>query len=232
MSFREILFSPKYSYGASGGPEFKTKIIENSGGFESRNADWSIARGRWDVSHLLVDSNNTDGWTYLHNFFYAVARGRAYGFRFKWWGDFCADQSLWVDASNISNGTIDPTISYLPLIGTGNASNDEFQLIKKYTIGAYSYSHTIYKPVADSVRIWVAGTEKTVTTDFTYDTTTGLVTFESGSIPDADEEVRAWFEFDYPVRFDTDSLDLAINHYDRSDWTGIPIIEIKSGGQS
>ena len=78
-----------------------------------------------------------------------------------------------------------------------------FQLVKRYGSGLRDHVRLISKPVAGSVVVAVNGTPAA---NFTVDTTAGLVTFQAGSIPGVGVEVTAGFEFDVPVRFDTDAL--------------------------
>lgn len=234
MVFREEQFPAEYTKGARGGDEFKTRILETAGGIEDRNIRWSTTRGRWDISHLLQSIDET---IVLQNFWLAVGHGRAYGFRFKWWADFCADMVDWESATSISTGTSDPTnIATLPLIGTGDSTTGSdgtaaFQLIKIYAVDSYTYTRTIYKPVVDSVRVWVDGVEKTVMTHFTVDTTTGIVTFTNGNHPLTGEIIRAWYEYDFPVRFNSDLNEIlfeAQNSFGRTDWPNVEVVEIKN----
>lgn len=51
MSFEEIQFPADISYGARGGPEYSTDIVEMFSGKEQRNINWSQARARYTVSH-------------------------------------------------------------------------------------------------------------------------------------------------------------------------------------
>lgn len=51
--FHEIQFPPDISYGASGGPGHSTRIVTTVSGHEWRNANWAMARGRWNVAHGL-----------------------------------------------------------------------------------------------------------------------------------------------------------------------------------
>src|SRR5262245_9136307 len=144
----EIQLDPKYSWGARGGPGFKTTVTETRAGKEQRNQDWSKARGRWDISHTVKSSTD---FAALLTFFYG-RRGRARGFRFKDFMDYTgADQA----------------------IGTGDGVTTTFQLVKVYADSVNSYTRTIYKPVASTDVIKVAGVTKTRGVDYTIATTTG-----------------------------------------------------------
>lgn len=113
-------------------------------------------------------------------FFYA-RRGRAHGFRFKDWTDF---------------------FTFASPIGTGNGVLDTYQL----TITYGDYVRIIKKPVAGTVKIYLDGIFTPL--GWSADTTTGIVTFDD---PVSDTTViTADFQFDVPVRFDTDNLQLSL----------------------
>ncbi|MGV8988164.1 MAG: DUF2460 domain-containing protein [Cypionkella sp.] len=60
---------------------------------------------------------------------------------------------------------------------------------------------------------------------WTLDTTTGLITF--GVAPVAGGVLTAGFEFDTPVRFDTDMLDVALKFERLGSIQSIPLIEVR-----
>jgi uncharacterized protein (TIGR02217 family) len=57
------------------------------------------------------------------------------------------------------------------------------------------------------------------------DTTTGMVTFTTA--PANGVIIRAGFEFDVPVRFDTDTLDVTLDIERLGSITSIPLLEIR-----
>jgi uncharacterized protein (TIGR02217 family) len=60
---------------------------------------------------------------------------------------------------------------------------------------------------------------------WSVDATTGLVIF--GTPPALGVEVTADFEFDVPVRFDTDHMAVTIESYRLHAWQQIPIVELR-----
>ena len=56
--------------------------------------------------------------------------------------------------------------------------------------------------------------------------TTGLITFTTA--PAAGVEITADFEFDVPVRFDTDHMAITIETFRLHRWQQIPIVELRS----
>jgi uncharacterized protein (TIGR02217 family) len=78
--------------------------------------------------------------------------------------------------------------------------------------------------VAGTVKVYLEGIEQL--SGWSVDTTTGLVTF--GTPPAPDVEVTVDFEFDVPVRFDTDHMAVTIESYRLHNWQQIPIVELRS----
>jgi len=62
---------------------------------------------------------------------------------------------------------------------------------------------------------------------FTLNSTTGVVTFFPGHIPGNGAVVTAGFEFDVPVRFDTDQLEINLSQIEAGSIPHIPIVEIR-----
>lgn len=77
-------------YGAVGGPEFSTAIVQSASGREARNVNWEEERGRWQIGNRAVSRAEKD---YLLQFFRA-RRGKAVGFRWRDWNDYVAAQSV------------------------------------------------------------------------------------------------------------------------------------------
>jgi uncharacterized protein (TIGR02217 family) len=103
----------------------------------------------------------------LLTFFNAV-KGMGHRFRVKDYADY---------AATISNGVLVPLHSTLT-VGTSGAGygTSTYLLQKAYTAGALTTYRNINKPIA-TVLIYRAGALQTLTTNYTIDYTTGVVTF-------------------------------------------------------
>jgi uncharacterized protein (TIGR02217 family) len=207
MTFHEVRFPDNISRGARGGPERRTQIVELASGDEERNASWINSRRRFDVAYGI---RRADDLAAVVAFFEA-RNGRLYGFRFKDWGDY---------KSGLPSQPVTP--SDQP-IGTGDGTTTAFQLVKRYASGAQSWTRSIAKPVAGSVRVALGGVEQP--SGWSVDTTTGVVTFDAA--PAAGAAITAGFAFDVPVRFDTDVLDVTLDLERRGSITSIPLLEIR-----
>ncbi len=207
MAFHEVRFPDNISRGARGGPERRTQIVELASGDEERNASWANSRRRYDVAYGI---RRADDLAVVVAFFEA-RNGRLYGFRWKDWADFKSCLPSQTPAATDQQ------------IGTGDGTTTAFQLVKVYASGSQSWTRTITKPVASTVKVAIDGTEQT--SGWSVDTTTGIVTFTSA--PAAGAAITAGFEFDVPVRFDTDTLDVTLDLERLGSITSIPLIEVR-----
>lgn len=208
MAFHEVRFPDNISRGARGGPERRTQIVELASGAEERNASWANSRRRYDVAYGI---RRADDLAAVVAFFEA-RNGRLHGFRFKDWADF---------KSCLPSQTPGPTNQP---IGTGSGSATLFQLTKRYTSGAQSWTRAITKPVIGTVTIALNGTPQA--SGWSVSTTSGLITFTTA--PAAGVAITAGFEFDVPVRFDTDALDVTLDFERLGSITSIPLVEIRT----
>jgi uncharacterized protein (TIGR02217 family) len=61
--------------------------------------------------------------------------------------------------------------------------------------------------------------------NYALDDDTGLLTFETP--PDAGADIRAGFEFDVPVRFDTDAIMTSVSNFQAGEVPNVPVVEIR-----
>ena len=207
MAFHEVRFPDNISRGARGGPERRTQIVELASGDEERNASWADSRRRYDVAYGI---RRADDLAAVVAFFEA-RNGRLHGFRYKDWADY---------KSALPSQAITATDQQ---IGTGTGSLQTFQLAKRYTSGTQTWVRTIAKPIAGTVRVALGMAEQL--SGWTVDTTTGVITFTAA--PAGGVIVRAGFEFDVPVRFDSDTLDVTLDFERLGSITAIPLLEIR-----
>ena len=209
-AFHEVRFPVDIALGSRGGPERRTDVVLTGSGREERNARWKNSRRRYEAGYGAKTLSAIQAVV----MFFEERRGKLYGFR---WRDRLDFQSC---AAGAAAGPGDQAL------GTGDGVTASFQLVKVYGAAFAPYARIIAKPVAGSVRVAVAGAEKTAGVDFDVDATTGLVTFRAGKIPASGAAVSAGFQFDVPVRFDTDFLEVDLRAFEAGEIPRIPIIEI------
>lgn len=195
---REVRFPLCISLGAVGGPRFSTTVNEHASGFEQRNSNWSKQRCKFDVARTLDTPEKVQE---LLNFFYGVARGRAYAFRFKDASDFEFDQ----------------------VVGTGTGSQQTIQLFKRYSLGGYDYDRILQKIVAGSYTVFINDVAQDEGSPASIDENTGILTVTAP----LGQSIRVEGEFDVPVRFDIDDLSLLEEEPDFFRSGSIPLVEVR-----
>jgi len=108
-------------------------------------------------------------------------------------------------------------------IGIGDGATVAFQLARTYDSGTSDWTRTIAKPVSGSVLIALDGTPQA--SGFSVDDTTGIVTFDTA--PAVGIAITAGFEFDVPVRFDTDRLDIDLDAFAAGSAPHVPLVEVR-----
>ncbi len=101
-----------------------------------------------------------------------------------------------------------------------------FALVKHYGSGPDAYARPIRKPVGDTLRVAVAGVEKTLAAHFSFDDAAGEIVFAPGSIPANGAAVTAGFEFHVPVRFDLERLTVSLTAFKAGQVPTIPLFEV------
>ncbi len=205
--FHEIRLPEDISFGASGGPQFRTTVVEMASGREQRNREWAEARNVYDVG-LGLRSENDLG--VLLAFFRARA-GRAFGFRYKDWLDY---------KSSLPQQAVTATDQQIAI---GDGAMVAFQLVKIYDSGGISHVRDIVKPVSGTVQIALDGVVQA--TGWQVDVTSGIVTFAMA--PGIGAVITAGYEFDVPVRFSDDFLAITLESYQAGQIPSIPLIEVR-----
>lgn len=209
MAFHEVRFPADLSFGSVGGPERRTEVVTLANGHEERNTPWAHARRRYDAG---LGMRSLDDIAALIAFFEARA-GQLHGFRWKDWSDW---------KTGLPSGV--PAFDDVEL-GRGDGAARAVALRKSYVSGGVAYHRPIAKPVAGSVRIGIDGQELREGVHYAVDTATGIVTFTEP--PEAGLRITAGFEFDVPVRFDTDRIATSVASFQAGEVPDVPVVELR-----
>jgi len=209
MTFHDVRFPASLSFGALGGPERRTEIVTLANGLEERNSPWAHARRRYDAGMGLRSLDDVEALIA----FFEARQGHLIGFRWKDWSDYqSCKPSCAVEASD-------------QLLALGDETTTVFQLTKSYRSGDTVYRRPICKSVPGSVRVLVGGDFVQQGVDYEMDYDNGLLTFSRP--PDEGAEVRAGFEFDVPVRFDTDAIMTSVSSFQAGEVPIVPVVEVR-----
>ena len=204
MGFDEVRLPLRLAFGSTGGGERRTEVVTLASGFERRSTPWAQGRRRYLIGAGL---RSLDDMAELTAFFEA-RRGRLRGFRFRDFADFksCAPAG--------------PVTATDQVLGEGDGIRVRFQLSKT----AGGVTRDIRKPVEGTVRAAVDGVELP-TGDVSVDLTTGQIDLSEPPAPGA--SVTAGFEFDTPVRFDTDRIEVTLEAFGAGRVVAVPLIEVR-----
>ncbi|SEK37901.1 DUF2460 domain-containing protein [Pacificibacter marinus] len=209
MGFHNVRFPANLSFGSVGGPERRTEVVTLANGFEERNTPWAHSRRRYDAG---LGMRSLDDIEALIAFFEA-RQGQLYGFRWKDWSDFKTSKSS--EAVHFEDQNI----------AIGDGETTVFQLNKSYSSGSATYVRPVTKPVVGTIKVGTQGVEMQESIGWDVDTTTGLVTFQTP--PEEGIAVSAGFEFDVPVRFDTDRIATSVSSFQAGEVPNVPIVEVR-----
>lgn len=206
--FHDVRFPVSIALGATGGPERINEIVLLTSGREKRNQRQAHARRRYDAGGGIRAIADIE----LLTEFFEARRGSLYAFRFRDPFDHrsCKLAAVPAPADQV--------------IGIGDGATTQFSLVKSYGTGADAYVRPITKPVSGSVRLAVGGAELAEGSDFTVDDLSGVVTVVAP--PSADTPITAGFQFDTPVRFDTDHLRVSLAAFEAGEALSVPLLEV------
>ncbi len=209
-SFHDVRLPLGVSFGATGGPERRNEIVLLTSGREKRNARFSQSRRHYDAG------TGVRSLTDLHDVlaFFEARRGSLHAFRFR-------------DPFDMKSCRPEETVAATDqVLGAGDGAKARFALTKTYGEGEDAYWRFIDRPVIETLLVAVGGVEATPA-DWSFDFATGEVVFAPGSVPSAGEEVTAGYEFDVPVRFDTERISVSLTAFKAGQIPSIPLIEVR-----
>lgn len=207
-SFHDVLFPPAVSFGATGGPERRNEIVALTSGREKRNARLSLSRRRYDAGTGIRSLED------LHDVvaFFEARRGSLHAFRFR-------------DPFDMKSCRPQATPSPLDQrLGTGDGETLRFALVKVYGEGEDAYRRPISRPRPESLRVAVGGSELSSPAGFTFEEETAEIVLAAA--PGAGAAVTAGYEFDVPVRFDAERIEVSLTSFKAGQIPTIPLIEV------
>ena len=209
-SFHEVQFPLRLAFGSTGGPIRKTEIVTLGSGHEQRDARWSQSRRRFEVGQA---ARTVDDLYEILSFF-EERKGRLFGFRFR-------DPFDW---KSCPPGDV-PLPTDQPL-GTGDGVNLLFPLLKELRTArrlAAPRRHSRWPPRCAARSM---GAELAATADFTVNSEDGEISILAHAVPAPGAVVTAGYEFDIPVRFDSDEISINLAAFQAGEIPSLHLLEI------
>jgi uncharacterized protein (TIGR02217 family) len=205
----DIRLARDIEVGAKAKPRYSTDIIPTDGGHEVRNARWRYPL--FDFEFTLEPGDETDEGdtdpaliSKLEEFvrLFHVVGGCHTTFPLRHWRDYDAVDQV---------------------IATGDGSTQSFQLYRTYALGAVTRRRKILLPVTGSVTAKVNGVTASLAA---VNRGTGMITLSAA--PAAGAIVTASYQFDVPVRFADDELEMIALGIDLDQPSSIILKEVRS----
>jgi uncharacterized protein (TIGR02217 family) len=207
QAFDDVTFPLAIGRGAEVRPRFSTAIVTTASGHEQRNADWSTARMEFDAGPGL--RSEADVRTLIS--FFRARRGSAKAFRFRDVLDYSSNNMVGAPGAGDQ------------LIGTGDGVRTRFPLVKRYGAGPDAEVRVISRPVVGTVAVALNGTPQLSGWALSG------AEVEFVIAPPAGSAITAGFQFDVPVRFASDQLEVDVATFAAGDVASVPLIEVREG---
>lgn len=204
MAFDEEQFPTDISRGATARQRRVVDVVTLRSGHEQRNTIWANSRRTYDVALGLRDLEDI----YAVMEFWEARRGRLRGFRFKDWADFTSTNPT-TTPSNVDQAM-------------ASLTSTTYQLQKVYSAASNPWTRTINKPVEGTVIVRDDIGPMVEGTDYIVEYDTGLIYF--GFAP---SNPTAGFEYDVPVRFEAEDLEVNVALFDVGSVPAVNMVEVR-----
>jgi uncharacterized protein (TIGR02217 family) len=209
MAFHDVRFPASLSFGSLGGPERRTEVVTLANGHEERNTPWAQARRRYDAGMGLRSLDDIE----LLVAFFEARQGMLHAFRWKDWADYKS-----CPASRTPRATDQ-------ILAEGDGLQTVFAISKTYRSGAQAMVRPITKPVNGTVLVALGADLMVEGQHWTLAAASGTVTFSTP--PGQGAQITAGFEFDVPVRFDTDLIQVSVANFQAGEVPKVPVLEVR-----
>lgn len=198
-AFDDVRLPEHIEQGALVGPEFSTSIVTMQGGKEQRNSEWEQERLKANIAYGIMQKQ--DDYDIEDSFAIIMRFFRAR--RGQWRGfrfkDFSDFQAEQVDLAADETGK-------------------NWQLVKNYE----DYQRIITRPVPESLIVYIGGVIVPPGPDTWQLGPLGVITTKNANVG-----VKVDFEFDVPMRFDTDMAQVAIQFINAGSVSNIDLIQVR-----
>jgi uncharacterized protein (TIGR02217 family) len=192
------------------GLEDDTVVKTSDNGLVETNERWDRVKHNWNLSWSTASS-------FIENLFKVNRQSR--GFLFI------------SPRSDDRKTTAQACRNTVTGLGSGDGSTKTFQLQLTDSTTAHSVTHDVNYPLASpnlgvdsAVVMYVAGVAKVLGSDFTFSSTTGIVTFTSA--PANAAAITADFSYAWPVRFTSSTISATLLQLDQVEVRSVQIEEI------
>jgi uncharacterized protein (TIGR02217 family) len=197
--FYEINFPDSVAFNSVNSLYFDTNIVKSKNNTEQRSNNLDMPLLNFKLSTPLRNKKEIDEITAL----FRIVKGKLNGFRFRDWLDYKVENQI---------------------IGIGDGENCVFQIKKTYLLKNYFVIRNIVKPTPNTASVFLNQVECNNSTQ-SIDYARGLARFVTP--PAEGDAIMVNCEFDIPVRFKSDFLNIILTGRDLFEINDLELVEIK-----
>jgi uncharacterized protein (TIGR02217 family) len=197
--FYEINFPNSIAFNSINSIYFDTNLVKSKNGTEQRSGNRDYPLLHFKVFNTFKNKKEIDQILTL----FRMVRGKLNGFRLRDWLDYRVENQI---------------------MGVGDGESKIFQMKKAYQIGGYITVRDIVKPVQDTVNVFINQVNCNSLIQ-SIDYARGLVSFLEP--PSENEMITFECEFDVPVRFKSDELNVVLIGKDSYEINNLELVEIE-----
>jgi len=214
--YDDVILPLEMSFGSGFGPQTNTQNLITTSGYRKTNRRWNQKLRRFDIGYNVKTPEDL----YLVKEIFEAVEGPFGSFLVRDWSDWNTTKGNMGGDDEAGDPT---TKDDMPMRNTvtnllvGDGSTTTFQLLKEYKPSGSTAQHLrdIIKPESGGIKVALDGVLQTDPGDYSYNTSTGIVTFTSapgGSV------VPTWGgNFYVPVAFIADEFSQTVSGFDENE---------------
>jgi uncharacterized protein (TIGR02217 family) len=223
--YDDIILPPGISFQSQMGPTTSSQIIFTNSGYRKVNQRWSQKLRKFNIGYGVKKPQ--DAYEILKIF--EAVEGPTHSFLMLDWADWNTTDGLMGEGSPLVTATDQPLYNTVTGLAEGDGSTKTFQMYKRYAVGTQrEHARKIQKPKNGTVLVSVDGVTKTVTTHYSVNYSTGVVTFVTAPAGGSPSTLPKWGgEFYVPVAFTSDEFVTAMETFDGNAIPNIELMEVR-----
>ena len=204
MALNETLFPLEISR-LNARPVWNTTIVVGGGGHEMRNANWQDVLYKYNAGFNIKTYADID---VLHSFF-NVVRGMETAFLLKAYDDF--EVSSWTEVTESVTASEKTYQLFRPYVDAlANSYNRNITRLPSFAVLSTAVALIYDRGGGGEVTPSAVASSPTAETEFSWDESTGLVTYQAPGTSTLEFKVTLFY---VPVRFDVDELPIDMMNY-------------------
>jgi uncharacterized protein (TIGR02217 family) len=222
--YDDIILPDDIAYGSMTGPSTSTQQVFTNSGYRKVNSRWSQKLRKFQIGYGI--KTPLDAYRILELF--ESVDGPTNTFLAKDWSDWNTSAGYMGQGDPPLTAFDAPLVNTVTGLSEGDGSTKTFQMYKRYTKGAVSHLRKIQKPKSGTVLVGLNGVVQTLTTHYSINHSTGIVTFVTAPQGGSPSNLPTWGgEFYVPVHFVSDDFLTSLETFNGNSVPDVELMEAR-----